>query len=181
MADKSSSYGEKIFGLHEVKFVSMDGNTVVDLPVSQKLTFKERVISAESAGDDAIQALQTVPIAVDWQLDHGGIPLPAYALITGRTLSVAGLSPVETATLDGTLVPFPYFQIFGKSLDESSGDLHCKIFKAKLTDAPEGSFEYGKFMVLSMKGTAVVDANENLYEFVAHETAEAIDLPGSGS
>lgn len=181
MADKSSAYGEKLFGLHEVKIVSMDGGTVVDLPVSQKLTFKERVISAESPGDDAIQALQTVPIAVDWELDNGGIPLPAYALMTGRTLSVDGTSPTEVATLEGTLQPFPYFQIFGKVLDDSTGDLHCKIGKAKLTEAPEGSFEFGKFFVLNMKGTALVDANGNLYEFAAHETAEALDLPGSGS
>ena len=110
MADKSSAYGEKLFGLHEVKFVSMDGLTVVDLPVSQKLTFKERVISAESAGDDAIQAIQTVPIAVDWELEHGGIPLPAYALITGRTLSVDGPEPGRdgNAGRDGGAVPvFP--------------------------------------------------------------------------
>jgi hypothetical protein len=181
MAAKSSAYGEKLFGLHEVKFVSMDGNTIVDLPVSQKLTFKERVISAESAGDDAIQAIQTVPIAADWELEHGGIPLPAYALVTGRTLSVDGVSPNEVATLDANLTPFPYFQIFGKSLDESLGDLHVKIFKAKLTESPEGSLEYGKFLVLSMKGTAVAGAEGFTYEFAAHETAEALDLPASGS
>jgi len=181
MADKSSAYGEKNFGLHGVKFVSIDGLTVVDLPAAQTLEFKERVISAEMAGDDAIQAIQTVPIAVDWGIDHGGIPLAAYALITGRTLAVDGVSPAESATLQGTVGPFPYFQIFGKSLDDSLGDLHCKIFKAKLTEAPEGKFEYGKFLILSIKGTAVAGPDGFPYEFVAHETAEALELPGSGS
>lgn len=181
MAEKSSAYGEKQFGLHEVKFVSMDGLTVVDLPNSQTLAFEERVISAEMPGDDAIQALQTVPIAADWELEHGGIPLAAYALVTGRTLSVDGVSPNESATLAGSLGPFPYFQIFGKVLDESTGDLHCKLGKAKLTEAPKGKFEYGKFVVLSMKGTALKDAGGNVYEFAAHETAEALDLPSSGS
>ena len=181
MVAKTGTYGERLFGLKEVKFVSMDGDTVVDLPVSQKLTFKERVISAEMPGDDAIQAIQTVPIAVDWELDHGGIPLAAYALVTGRTLAVDGVSPAEVATLQGTVQPFPYFQIFGKSVDESAGDLHCKIFKAKLTDAPEGTMEYGKFLVLTMKGTAVAGPDGYPFEFAAHETAEALELPGSGS
>lgn len=168
----------KLFGLHELKFVSMDDNTVVDLPVSMKLMFRERVISAELAGDDAIQSLHTVPVAMDWELEHGGLPLEAYALATGRTVSETGSTPNQRTVLQANLSSFPYFQIFGKVIDDEGGDVHCHIPKAKLTESPEGTFEYGQFYTISFKGSGLV-AEGYVFQFAQNETEVDLDLPSS--
>jgi hypothetical protein len=175
-----SDYGEKLFGLHEIKFVSADGLDVVDLPISRKLMFKERVISAESPGDDAIQSLHTVPIACDWELEHGGLPLEAYALATGRTAVETGSTPDRVNTLQATPTPFPYFQIFGKVIDDAGGDVHCHIAKAKLTESPEGTFEYGTFYAISFKGAGLFGDAGYAFQFTQHETETTLDT-GSGS
>lgn len=174
-----SGYGEKLFGLKEIKFVSMDNETVVDLPVSRKLMFRERVISAELPGDDAIQSLHTVPVACDWELEHGGLPLEAYALATGRTVTETGSTPNQENVLQANLSSYPYFQIFGKVIDDADGDMHCHIAKAKLTESPEGTFEYGQFYTISFKGSGLAGASGYTFQFAQNETTLELDLPTS--
>ena len=47
-------FGDKPFGLRDVKITNIAGDTQVDLPASQTLTFKERIKSGELSGDDAL-------------------------------------------------------------------------------------------------------------------------------
>lgn len=172
------TYGDKPFGLSDVKLTNNAGTTQVDLPVAQRLMFKPRVVSGELSGDDALQSVHAKEIGIEWELEAGGISLTAYALLTGRTATVAGSTPNETTTLTGeTPTTYPYIKIYGKSLGEGDDDVHCKIFKAKLTEAMEGEFKDGEFFISKCKGIGVDDGVNGCYEFVQNETAAT--LPSS--
>jgi hypothetical protein len=173
----SGNFGDKPFGLDDVKLVPIPVDTAVDLPVQQVLTFKERVKNAElEDGNGATVAVVASAAGVDWSLSEGGISLEAYALMTGRTLDSAGSTPNQTKTLSGdTPKNFPYFSIYGRSLGEGDDDLHILIPKAKLTSAMEGTFEAGKFFITKCSGIGVPDTNGNAYQFIQNETAAALD------
>ena len=164
----------KPFGLREVLFVSMDNENSENLPASRTLSFTERVMSAEFNGDDELQGVVTIPIGCEGELEAGGISLEAYALITGHELT----SGAGTNTLEGNSSSFPYFQIFGKSVDDEGGDIHCKIYKAKLTEALKGDFKYGEFFVNKMKFVGV-KVGGKAFEFVANEEEQDLEVPAS--
>ena len=162
----------KPFGLREVVFVSLDGLNSAQLPASRTLSFMERVMSAEFTGDDELQGVVTIPIGCEGDLEAGGISLEAYALATGHTLTPGGSSDM----LEGDSSSFPYFKIYGKSVDDEGGDIHCKILKAKLTEALQGDFKYGEFFVNKMKFVGV-KVGGKAFEFVANDTET--ELPSS--
>lgn len=169
------SFGDKPFGLNDVKLTSIDGGTQVDLPASRQLSWSERLRTGEMTGDDSLLAVVAISEAVEWSLESGGISLEAYALMTGRTASSAGTSPSQTVTLTGDAAEYyPYFKIYGKSVgDDSTDDIHVKLFKAKLQSI-EGRFQEGEFFVTSCSGIAVDDGANGIYEFVQNETAAAL-------
>ncbi len=164
----------KPFGLNELKFVSMDGLTVVTLPDSSRtLEFEETTVSGEFNGDDGLQAVVTQPIGVKGKIEKGGLSLEAYALITGHTLTISGTTPNRVATLEADSVRFPYFKIYGKSLGDGDDDTHMKILKAKLTSGLKGSFKYGEFMAAEFEFVGV-KVGGKAYDSVINETAAAL-------
>jgi hypothetical protein len=172
------SYGDKPFGLHEL--VVKVGEETVALPHALTMTFKERVMSKEFPGDDKLKGVHTISEGAELSLENGGIPLEAYALITGREVTTEGVSPDEVSTMVAAgATPYPYFELFGKVLGEGNDDVHVHFFKAKLTEAMEGEFKYGEFFVTKMKALAVDDGVNGVYEFIQNETAAELDTEGS--
>jgi hypothetical protein len=172
-----SGFGDKPFGIRDIKLTNIAGSTQVDLPVAQKMACKERLVSAELHGDDTLKSVQSSTDALEWELEAGGIPLEAYALMTGRTVVAAGTQPNQTVTLtaqSGDVMP--WFKIYGKAVD-GTGDVHVKIFKAKLNAPIEGEFADSAFYVTKCAGLAIDDDVNGLYEWVQNETAA--DLPSS--
>lgn len=169
------NFGEAPFGLKEVKIVPATGGAVA-LPAAQRLNFQERILSAELKGDDVIKALVARAEAAEWTLEAGGISLEAYAALTGRTVVTEGVTPAATNTLTGKDDNFPYVKIYGKALGAGADDIHCKLFRAKVT-AISGSFQNGAFYVTSCSGMAIPDEDGNVFEFVQNETAA--DLPAA--
>jgi hypothetical protein len=124
----------KPYGLSDIKLTSIDGVTQVDLPAATKLTFKERVKSAEGVGDDMLSVVVSVREGVEWELEATGLPLEALAIMYGTTTTTTGSTPDQVKTLENHgAVRLPYFKIYGKSLGEGDDDVHCIIYKAKLT------------------------------------------------
>ena len=172
-----AGFGEKPFGLRDVKITNLAGTTQVDLPAAQTLTFKERIKSGELSGDDSLVSVVAFAEAVEWSLEAGGISLAAYALLTGRTATTAGVTPNQTVTMGGSASDvFPYLKIYGRTMGDGADDIHCKIFKAKVTSI-EGGFKEGAFWITKCGGIAVDDGTGGVYEFIAHETST--DLPTS--
>jgi len=160
--------------MRQVILVSSDGTVNYALPAAQTLSFGERVISEELPGNDQVNAVITMADAVEWELEHGGISLEAYALMTGRTAVLSGTTPSRTYHLQArSRAAFPYFKIYGKALGDSIDDIHVKIPKAKINDTIEGELADGKFWVTKCKGIAI-DNGTYMWEFIQNETAAAL-------
>jgi hypothetical protein len=172
-----ADYGDKPWVLVDVKITNIGGTVQVDLPASQQLSFKERMVSAELRGDGATLAVGSMPDAVEWSLENGGISIEAYELLSGRTATESGTTPNRVYTVQGDMGPtnaFPYVKIYGKSLGDSIGDVHCLLHKCKVTDGIEGTFGDGEFFVTSCSGIGIDDGSNGAYEIVQNETAAAL-------
>ncbi len=171
-------YGEVPYGINAIKVVPMGtAQTPVELPIAQKLTFKETIEAASLKGNGMVKAAVAHFQGLEWSLEAGGISLAALAVMTGRTATTTGVTParVTTAKASGG-GNFPYFKIYGKSLGDSTDDIHCIIYKAKIT-ALEGNMEDGAFMITKCSGIAVDDGTNGVYDFIQNETAA--ELPTS--
>ena len=168
-----AGYGDRPFGIRDIKLTKIDGSTQVDLPNGQTLSFKERFTTGELRGDDATQSAVSITDAVEWSLEAGGISLEAYALMTGRSVVTAGTTPNRTTTLSGNAGDnFPYFKVYGKSVgDNATDDIHVKLNKCKLTSAPEGDFKDGEFFMTKCSGIALDPGAGAIFDIVQNETA----------
>jgi hypothetical protein len=170
---------DKPFGLKEIIIENLAGTLRVSLPAALELGFEEMVVTGEFYGNDDLQGVVTQPIGVKGTFKQGGYPLNALSLMTGHDYAVAGSTPNQVATLQGDSSTYPYFKIYGKSLGDEGDDIHVKIFKAKLTTSPKGTFKRAEFFMLETEFTGVKLAGK-AYDVVANETTT--DLPAlSGS
>lgn len=165
---------DKPFGLKQIIVENMAGTERVSLPAALELGFEEMVVSGEFYGNDDLQGVVTQPIGLKGTFKQGGYPLAALSLMTGHDYAVAGTTPNQVATLQGDSTTYPYFKIYGKSLGDEGDDVHVKIFKAKLTSSPKGTFKRAEFFMLETEFTGV-KVDGKAYDVVANETAS--DLP----
>jgi hypothetical protein len=169
-------YGQKPFGIYDIKVTNIGGTVQVDLPYAQTMTFTERLVSGELRGDGHTVAVVSEVDAVEASLEAGGISLEAYALMTGRTVTNSGTTPTRKTTLNGDGAErVPYFKIYGKSLADGIDDVHVKLYKCKLTNGLEGSLGDGEFMMSSMGSIICIDDGTNgIYDIVQNETATTL-------
>jgi len=171
-----SDFGEKPFGIYDIKLTNSGGTVQVDLPYAQTLTIKERVVSGEMRGDGKTVAVVSEVDALEASLEAGGISLEAYALMTGRTMTTSGTTPSRKNTLNGDGAErFPYFKIYGKSLGDGSDDVHVKLYKCKLTEGLEGSLKDGEFLMSKVGSIICIDDGVNgIWDIVQNETAATL-------
>ena len=164
------------FGLRELRVVVSSTNKALGAAQTCQLT--ETLVSAELTGDDAVVATHSSPVKVDGTITGGGMPLAAYALITGRTISTAGSTPTRTNTLNVTQGDtFPYFTLYGRAVnDDGTGDTWVVVYKCKLTQGMGGQFNYGEFRTSDLAFTAIPDSNNSnkIWAIVSHETVQAL-------
>ena len=174
-----AGFGDKPFGLRDLKVTNIGGTSQVDLPSSLTLTFKERLTQGEMRGDDATQSVVAITDAVEWSIEAGGISLEALAIMTGRTATAAGTTPNRTVTMSANAGDnMPYFKIYGKSVgDVSTDDIHVKLNKCKLTSGIEGEFKDGSFFMTKCSGIAIDPGAGAIYDIV--QNATAANLPTS--
>lgn len=172
-------YGQKPFGIYDIKLTNIAGSAQVTLPYAQTLSFSERLVSGELRGDGKTVAVVSEVDAVEASLEAGGISLEAYALMSGRTVVTSGTTPTRNSTLKGQGAQrFPYFKVYGRSLADGIDDIHVKLFKCKLTNGLEGSLGDGEFMMSNMAAIICIDDGTNgIFDIVQNETAAA--LPGT--
>lgn len=171
-----AGYGDRPFGLNQIRLVR--GVTVVTLAVSRTLQFNPRMLTGELAGSDALREVASTIEALEWSIEEGGVPLEAWALMTGLTATETGTTPTRVLTLPGdAATAMPYFSIYGKALGVGIDDIHVLLPNCKLTGNIEGSFSYGEFYMTGISGIAVQRGTADLFTIVQNETAAA--LPSS--
>lgn len=169
-------YGDQIFGLRQIKITPIPiGAGQVDLPAVLTLKFAERLVTGELKGSDSLLAVVSFPEGVEWTIDAGGISLPAWAALTGRTATESGTTPSRTNTLSGKSADvYPYFKIYGKALGQTSDDIHVKLWKCKVTKAINGEFKNGAFWMTGVTGIAIDDGVNGIWTAVQNETSAAL-------
>jgi len=173
-----SGYGEKPFGINEIKLANTTGTTQVALPFDRTMQFSERLVSGELRGSGKTVAVVSEVDAVEFSLEAGGISLEAYALMSGRTVVESGTTPTRINTLTSTgAARFPYFLLYGKSLGDGDDDVHIKLWKCKLTSGIEGSLADGEFFVTACSGVCIDDGTNGIFDIVQNETATTLPDP----
>jgi hypothetical protein len=171
-------YGNKPFGLRDVKLTNIGGTVQSDLPSAQQLAMRFRLRTGELSGDDMLQSVVSFLDAIEWTLQAGGIDLDALEIMTGLTAVEAGTQPNRNFTLDlGGGDNMPYFKIYGKSLGDGIDDIHVKLYKCKLTGEFSGNLQDGQFFITNCSGIAVDDGTGQIIDIVQNETAAS--LPSS--
>jgi hypothetical protein len=160
-------FGDMPFGCNQIKIKV--GATVVELPEALTLKFKEKFVSGEGRGGDRLVAIASAKDGVEWEMEATGVPLAAYALMTGLTTSAAGTTPNRTLTLQSSSSNrYPYFEIYGKALGVGADDVHYKIINAKLTEGMDAPLADGEFTKSAFKGEALT------WQITQNETATTI-------
>ena len=150
-----------------------------DAPNARTMSFSEAEDFEELRGDDKQVAIVGKGASVDWEMEHGGISLPAYKLLSGGTLVVSGVTPNAIATYSRKSTDIkPYFKAEGQSISDSGGDFHVVLYRCRASDKLEGELGEGSFWLTGAGGSALpallTGKVDVLYEFISNETAVAI-------
>lgn len=174
------------YGLRDVKLTAYTDaagtvldTTSVDLPNARTFTFSESENFEDLRGDDRLVATHGSGAEVSWELEAGGLPLEAYQIMSGGTVTEAGVTPAQSKTFSKKVTDSrPYFQVEGQAISDSGGDVHVVLFRCKATGELSGEFSDGAFFLTSASGVALAvpsgDNADKIYEFIQNETAVAI-------
>jgi hypothetical protein len=180
------------FGLRDIKIIpytdltaTVLASAMVDLPYARTLSFSEAEDFEELRGDDQLVTSHGSGPSVEWELESGGISLEAWAALTGGTVVVSGVAPAVVKTFRKKVTDQkPFFALIGQSISDSGGDMHCIIYRARVTDNLEGEFADQSFFLTSGSGmgfgswrTAPADEYGTVYDFVQHQAITAIVIP----
>lgn len=153
--------------------------TGVDLPNSRTLSFEEAEDFEELRGDDKVVAIHGKGASVNWELESGGISIPAYKTINGGSSTTTGVTPNQVTSYNKKVTDSrPYFQGEGQSISDNGGDFHARILRARANDKLDGELSDGNFWLTGASGRGLPALTTGkvdwLYEFILNETATAI-------
>lgn len=152
--------------------------TAFDAPNARSMSFTESEEFNELRGDDKVVAIHGSGPSGEWEMEHGGINIPAYKAIAGGTAATTGTTPSQITTYTKSVNDSrPYFKAEGQSISDNGGDFHAVLLKCKADGDLTGELNDGEFWLTGTSGrlipstvTADVDL---LYKFVLNETATA--------
>jgi hypothetical protein len=153
--------------------------TSVDLPNMQTLSFSETEEFTELRGDDRVIATRGQGAQVDWSVEAGGIALAAWAVLTGGTVVMTGMTPNRITTMrKRATAARPYFRLDGQSISDSGGDVIARLYRCRVNDTVEGEFADGEFFVTSASGLGLplIGDFDLLYDFIQRETSAPLSL-----
>lgn len=154
-------------------------STLVDQPNARTLSFSEAEDYEELRGDDKVVAIRGLGATVEWEMEAGGISVPAYKSINGGTTETSGVTPNQVTTYTKKVTDArPYFKAEGQAMSDSGGDFHVVLWKSRASGGIEGELADGAFWLTSASGVSlpanITGSEDVLYEFVLNETATAI-------
>lgn len=173
------------FGIRDTKVTpyTTDAATTLgtgsDAPNARTLSFSEAEDYEELRGDDKVVAIRGLGATVEWEMEHGGINIPAYKNMNGGTTATTGVTPAQITTYTKKVTDTrPYFKAEGQAMSDLGGDFHGVLYKSRASGGIEGELADGSFWLTSASGVALpatlTGKIDVLYEFVLNETAAAI-------
>lgn len=156
------------------------GPSSVDLPYIQTLNFTEAEEYSELRGDDKLITTRGKGSMVNWDLESGGLPIPAWAVMTGGSVIERGLTPNREIELrKKSTQTRPWFRIDGKIISDSGGDVLVRIYRCRANGDITANFTDGEFQTSSVTGVGyplLDDTNDLLYSIFRRESTSAISL-----
>lgn len=157
-------------------------DTMVDQPNARTLSFSESEDYEELRGDDKIVAIRGLGASVEWEMEAGGISIPAYKGMNGGETATTGVSPDQVTTYTKKVTDQrPYFHGEGQAMSDSGGDFHVVLKRCRASSGLEGELSDGSFWLTGSSGMGLPSLRSGeedvLYEFVLNETATAIVTP----
>jgi hypothetical protein len=175
------------FGIRDIKLIPYTDATctvledaAIDLPYARTLSFSEAEDFEDLRGDDQLVTSHGSGAHVEWEIESGGISLEAWGAMSGGAVTVTGTGSTQVKSYKKLTTDVkPCFRIEGQSISDSGGDVHCVIYRAKVTDSLEGEFTDEEFFLTSGSGmgygSLVTGEEEWLYDFIQNATATAIE------
>lgn len=175
------------YGVRDIKLTQYSdalgtvlSTTSVDLPFIQTLNFSEAEEFSELRGDDKLITTRGRGAMVNWDLESGGLPIAAWAVITGGSVIEKGVSPNRIIELQKKATQArPWFRIDGKIISDSGGDVLVRIYRCRANGDVTANFADGEFQTSSINGVGyplLDDTNDLLYSIFRRETAEHLTL-----
>ena len=156
------------------------GPTSVDLPYIQTLNFTEAEEFSELRGDDKLMTTRGRGSMVNWDLESGGLPIAAWAVMTGGSVIERGLTPDREIELQKKATQTrPWFRIDGKIISDSGGDVLVRIYRCRANGDISANFTDGEFQTSSVTGVGyplLDDTNDLLYSIFRRESTSAMTL-----
>lgn len=152
--------------------------TSADYPNAQTLSFSESEDYEELRGDDKVIAIVGKGASVEWEMENGGISVPAFKTLNGGSSATTGVTPNQVTTYTKKVTDVrPYFKAEGQSISDQGGDFHVVLYKARASEGVEGELGDGAFWITGASGLAIPATLSGkvdwLYDFVLNETATA--------
>src|SRR5690349_19739822 len=172
------------FGMRDTKVTPYTNSllttlgTGTDVPNARTLSFSESEDYEELRGDDKVISIVGKGPSVEWEMESGGISVPAYKNMNGGTTTTTGTTPAQVTTYTKKVTDArPYFKAEGQSISDSGGDFHVNLYRSRASGSVEGELGDGAFWLTSASGVALpallTGKVDVLYEFVLNETAVA--------
>lgn len=176
MPDSSLPYGLRdtsITPFTDAKATTL--GTALDYPTARTMSFEESEDFEELRGDDKVVAIRGKGASVDWEMENGGINLPAYKSMAGGTVTTTGVTPNTVTTYQKKVTDQrPYFKSEGQAINDDGGDFHGILYKARASDSLSGELSDGSFWLSKASGSALpatlTGKVDVLYEFIINET-----------
>jgi len=174
------------YGLRDTKVTGYTTNAATTLNASSKDNANARNMSFEEAeefedlrGDDKVIALRGKGAQVEWEMEHGGITLPAYQAMNGGTLTTTGVTPNQVTRYKKKSTDVrPYFKAEGQSINDNGGDWHVVLYKCRASGNLSGEMADGSFWLTGASGlclpATLTGEEDTLYDFVFNETVVPI-------
>jgi hypothetical protein len=174
------------YGLRDTKITAYEDATTTtlstlakDVPNARTMSFSEAEDFEELRGDDKVVAIRGKGPSVEWEMEHGGISLDAYADMAGGTVTVSGVAPASITTYTKKVTDQrPYFKAEGQAINDNGGDFHTILYKCRASGGVEGEMADGGFWLTKASGVSlpslIVGLEDVLYEFIVNEGVTAI-------
>lgn len=167
----SQTYGRVVRGIRDLKITNSAGTLQEDLYGVNALTVTLTYSEAVQRGDDIEIASIASITGATGSFGAGAWSNAAVAIMTGKTVTIAGSSPNETATLQWNAGDtMPYFKVYALMYDDSAGDIHVYLGKAKLSAGPQFEFQDESFWSPSFDIRIFDDGSNGLLKLIQHET-----------
>jgi len=175
------------YGLRElyVTGYTTDAATVLDtpsvkLPYGRTLSFSAAEEFQELRGDDRVVTTRGQGEGVEWDLEAGGLSYESTRKMFGGSITETGTTPNQKKVyLKKVTEARPFFQLRGRAISDSGGDVVCTLFRCRSTGELEGEMSDGEFWLTSASGVALPclvagTTLDGLYQFEQNETAAVL-------